>query len=95
MNISEAAFQLETRTSLPEDEVRLWRVQLAAVAKGEHRWKQILSADERERAARLYFSQDRQYFTATRALLRTILGKYIDSDPEELVFQCSEKRNHR
>ena len=91
MNISDAAFRLETRIALPEDEVHLWRVDLAAVAKAEQRWEQILSADERARAVRFHFSQDRQYFTATRALLRTILGSYVDSDPTELVFHYSEK----
>src|ERR1035437_9274739 len=91
MNISDAAFRLETRIALPEDEVHLWRVDLAAVAKAEQRWDQILSADERARAVRFHFSQDRQYFTATRALLRIILGSYVDSDPTELTFQYSEK----
>jgi 4'-phosphopantetheinyl transferase len=91
MNISDAAFRLEARIELPEDEVHLWRVDLATVAKGEQRWEQILSADERARAARFHFPRDRQYFTATRALLRTLLGSYLDSDPAELVFRYSEK----
>lgn len=91
MNISDAAFRLETRIALPEDEVHLWRVDLATVAKGEQRWEQVLSAEERARAARFHFSQDRQYFTATRALLRTILASYAASDPTELVFRYSEK----
>ena len=91
MEISDAAFRLEARIALPEDEVHLWRVDLAAVAKGEQRWAQILSADERERAARFHFSQDRQFFTATRALLRTILASYVESDAKELVFRYSEK----
>jgi 4'-phosphopantetheinyl transferase len=90
MNISDAAFRLEARIELPEDEVHLWRVDLPTVAKGEQRWEQILSADERARAARFHFSRDRQFFTATRALLRTILGSYLDSDPAELVFRYSE-----
>jgi 4'-phosphopantetheinyl transferase len=91
MEISDAAFRLEARIALPEDEVHLWRVDLATVAKGEQRWAQILSADERERAARFHFSQDRQFFTATRALLRTILASYVESDAKELVFRYSEK----
>jgi 4'-phosphopantetheinyl transferase len=90
MNISDAAFRLEARLDLPEDEVHLWRVDLATVAKGEQRWERILSADERARAARFHFPKDRQYFTATRALLRTILGSYLDSDPAEIVFRYSE-----
>jgi 4'-phosphopantetheinyl transferase len=91
MEISDAAFRLEARIALLEDEVHLWRVDLATVAKGEQRWAQILSADERERAARFHFSQDRQFFTATRALLRTILASYVESDAKELVFRYSEK----
>ena len=91
MNISDAAFRLDARTALREDEVHLWRVDLAAVAPGEQRWEKILSDDERARAARFHFSKDRQYFTATRAILRTILGSYLDSDPTELVFRYSEK----
>lgn len=91
MNISDAAFQLETRIALPKDEVHLWQVDLAIVSKGERIWEQILSADERARAARFHFSKDRQYFTATRALLRTILGSYVDSDPTELVLCYSDK----
>jgi 4'-phosphopantetheinyl transferase len=83
MNISDAAFQLETRIPLPQNEVHLWRIDLATVATAEQRWEQILSADERARATRFHFSRDRQYFTATRALLRTILASYAASDPKE------------
>lgn len=90
MNISDAAFRLETQIALSEDEVHLWRIELATVAKGEQRWEQILSKDERVRAARFHFPRDRQYFKATRALLRTILGSYVDSDPTELVFRYSD-----
>ena len=89
MNISDAAFRLETQIALSEDEVHLWRIELATVAKGEQRWEQILSKDER--AARFHFPRDRQYFKATRALLRTILGSYVDSDPTELVFRYSDE----
>jgi 4'-phosphopantetheinyl transferase len=91
MNISDPAFQLETQITLPAEEVHLWRVDLASVALAEKRWDDILSADERARATRFHFSRDRQYFTATRAVLRTILGGYLDFDPKALRFQYSEK----
>ncbi len=91
MNISDPAFQLRTRIALPEDEVHLWRIDLGAVAREEQRWKDILSGNERERAARFHFSRDREHFTATRALLRMILAGYIDSDPIELMFCYSQK----
>jgi 4'-phosphopantetheinyl transferase len=91
MNISDPAFRIETQTTLPENEVHLWRVDLAAVAEGERRWAEIISADERVRASRFHFSKDRQYFSATRALLRMILGSYLGSNPRELVFRYLEK----
>jgi 4'-phosphopantetheinyl transferase len=91
MNIADAAFHLETQTALPDDEVHLWRVDLAVVAKPEQQWQQILSTDERTRAARFHFPKDRQYFTATRALLRIILGSYVGCDPTELSFHYSAK----
>jgi 4'-phosphopantetheinyl transferase len=91
MDITDAAFQLETRIALADNEVHLWRVDLARVARPEQRWEKILSEDERKRAVRFHFSEDRQYFTATRALLRIILGGYVDSDPTELTFRYSEK----
>jgi 4'-phosphopantetheinyl transferase len=91
MNISDVAFRLETPLVLSEDEVHLWKVDLATVAEAEPRWKQMLSEDERARAARFHFANGRQYYTATRALLRIILGGYTNSDPIELVFQYAEK----
>jgi len=91
MNISDVAFSLQSPLSLPEDEVHLWSVDLAAVAEAEPRWKQILSEDEQARASRFHFSKDRQDFTATRALLRMILAGYVHSDPTELVFGYSHK----
>jgi 4'-phosphopantetheinyl transferase len=91
MNICDAAIRLEPQTALPQDEVHLWRVDLAAVSKEQERWHAILSPEERTRAARFHFSRDREYFTATRALLRTILGSYLSSDPVELVFRYSGK----
>lgn len=91
MNISDAAFRMETPTELPEDEVHLWRVELAAVAGGEPHWVQMLSEDERARAARFHFERDRQHFTATRALLRIILASYVGADPKALRFRYSDK----
>ena len=91
MNISDPSFRLEKQIKLPEDEVHLWRVDLARVAHEEEKWKQVLSEDERKRAARFHFARDCQNFTATRALLRTVLGSYTACDPSHLVFCYSDK----
>jgi 4'-phosphopantetheinyl transferase len=91
MDISDPDFQLGTRLILAEDEVHLWRIDLAAVASAEKRWQKILSTDERARAARFHFERDRQHFSATRALLRVILSRYVGLEPADLVFRYSEK----
>jgi 4'-phosphopantetheinyl transferase len=91
MHISDPAFQFQTLLTLGDDEVHLWRIDLAAVASAEQRWQKILSADERAKAARFHFDRDRQHYSATRALLRTVLAGYVASNPEELVFHYSEK----
>ena len=69
-----------------EDEVQLWRVDLEAVRADESRWQEVLSFDERKRAARFHFPDDRQRFVASRALLRTILAAFLNIDAKELRF---------
>jgi len=91
MNISDAAFQLDTQPQISEHEVHLWRFDLGALAHEEQKWRLILSTDEQLRAGRFHFSRDRQRFTATRALLRTILASYVAADPKELVFLYSDR----
>lgn len=91
MHISDPDFHLGKSRTLPENEVHLWRIDLSAVATAENRWQKTLSADERTRAARFHFERDRRHFTATRALLRTILASYVAADPPDLVFRYSER----
>jgi len=42
--------------------------------------------DERSRAARFYFRRDRERFIVARAILRVILGRYLNRAPESLSF---------
>jgi 4'-phosphopantetheinyl transferase len=91
MHISDPDFELGTPLALPDNEVHLWQIDLAAVAPAEKRWQKTLSTDEQARAARFHFERDRQHFTATRALLRTLLAGYVGAQPADLVFRYSEK----
>ena len=76
MNITEPGFSLAGPIELPENEVQLWRVDLGAVGPEEPRWQQVLSEDERARAARFHFSRDRQRYVSSRSLLRILLAAY-------------------
>jgi 4'-phosphopantetheinyl transferase len=91
MNITALDFQIAPHLALPEDEVHLWRADLEAIRTDESRWQKLLSSDESTRAARFHFARDRQRFVASRALLRTILGSYLATDPSGLSFAYSKK----
>ncbi len=66
-------------------EAHLWRVDLD-VEGSEAAAADILSEDERARAARFHFESDRHRFIAGRAALRRILAAYLDRAPADLVF---------
>jgi 4'-phosphopantetheinyl transferase len=91
MNITDPGFSLAGLLPLAENEIQLWRIDLAAVAAEEARWQRVLSNDERARSARFHFSRDRQRYVAARAVLRIILAAYLGSEPEQLAFRYSDK----
>ncbi len=74
-----------TPPPLDVHEAHLWRVDLDA-AGSEAAATDILSEDERARAARFHFERDRHRFIAGRAALRRILAAYLDRAPAALVF---------
>lgn len=89
--IADNNFEAGHPLSLADNEVHLWGIDLDAVATGESRWRTVLSPDELARADRFHFARDRQHFTATRALLRMVLGSYLGCDPSRLTFVYSDK----
>jgi 4'-phosphopantetheinyl transferase len=91
MNISDVTFEPGAGWSLLENEVHLWRVYLDKLAVAEKRWRALLSQDEITRADRFHFPTNRQNFTATRALLRVLLGAYIACDPKKVTFLYGER----
>ena len=91
MNISDVTFEPGPGLNLQENEVHLWRLYLDKLAVDEKRWRALLSQHEITRADRFHFKSDRQNFTATRALLRILLGAYIACDPKELTFLYGER----
>jgi len=77
------------RPPLGSDEVHVWRASLDQPPSQVESLFQILSADERARAACFYFQRDREHFIVARAALRMILGRYLDAEPRLLRFRVS------
>ncbi|PYQ56058.1 MAG: 4'-phosphopantetheinyl transferase [Acidobacteria bacterium] len=64
----------------------MWEARLDAPA--EPRLESTLSADERARGDRFLLPRDGHRFRRGRALLRAILGEYLDEDPARLRIEC-------
>jgi|SRR5579875_467327 len=79
-----------TADGLAPGELHIWQATLDVGSGEAERLSQILSEDERARAARFYFERDRVRYIAGRAQLRMLLAEYLDLAPEELVFRYGE-----
>ena len=66
------------------NEVHVWKINLKAPGLSDNR--EILSNDERVRASRFRFHTDSDRFIAARSSLRTILARYLWTQPAELKF---------
>ena len=75
--------------SLPEDEVHVWRARLDDFRAELRAITGLLSADEADRAGRFHFTSDREHFITARAVLRILLGRYLDRPPAALSFTYS------
>lgn len=72
---------------LPTDEVHLWRA-MADAALGD---EDVLSEDERSRAARFKVEGDRARWVAARVALRRVLGRYLAARPESVILETRER----
>ena len=71
---------------LAPGEVHVWRASLEISEPEFHRIAPALSSDEQSRAERFRSPSDRRAFLVSRAVLRTILGRYAVEDPAKLSF---------
>ena len=71
---------------LEPDEVHVWCADLRQLAGRAAEFELILSPEERQKAARFYFADDRERYVSARGLLRTLLGAYLRKPPAELSF---------
>lgn len=78
-----------SRPVIRDAEVHVW-LAMTTWGPGGGRRLGVLSPEEVERAARFHFDRDRERFVRARAVLRTLLGRYLGADPAGLHFRLNE-----
>jgi len=76
---------------LGDNEVHVWRASLELPSPQVERLQRNLSKEELERANRFHFQRHRSHFIVARGLLRTILSRYLKTEPGRLRFQYGPK----
>jgi len=74
---------------LLENEVHVWCASFKQLLSQVEQLIQILSEDEKNRANRFHFESDKTRFIIGRGLLRLILGRYFEIEPDQLQFSYS------
>ena len=72
--------------ALEDKRVHIWRATRDVSPVRLKDLEALLSSDEKNRAYRFHFSEDKNRFIAHRALLRLLLSRYLGVEPLELRF---------
>jgi len=72
--------------NLPRDVVHVWRTETDVSASCEASLYNLLAPDERARADRFLYEEDRRRYTVARGVLRTLLARYLKVQPGSLDF---------
>lgn len=79
------------RLSLEQQKIHLWRASLDLPQNQLQQLAKTLSLDEQNRADRFRFKSDRCRFIAGRGILRSLLGRYLQTEPKALQFSYGER----
>lgn len=76
---------------LGDARVEVWSVESAAPESVIRQFQNVLSAEERTRAANFRFERDRNAFVVARGVLRVLLARYLGASPADVEFAYSSK----
>ena len=74
----------QTGPILSSNDVHLWRAKLDQSDECIKQLTQMLSDEEQRKTERFHFDKDRKRFVVTHGVLRTILSRYLDVEPNRL-----------
>ncbi len=72
------------------DKIHVWHAALDREEAFVGELKATLSLEERARADRFHFANDRNRFVVARGLLRQLLGRYLRESPSDLEFSYAQ-----
>ena len=72
---------------LRDGEVHVWTLRLDLDRAAQDRLEPLLSAEEVARARRFVHQTDRRRYVCAHGLLRLVLSKYLNLQPEEVAFE--------
>jgi 4'-phosphopantetheinyl transferase len=89
--MSHDSMKMSETLPLTPDEVHVWLAFCDEITEEHLRfaYQELLSAAEREQEARFYFARDRHRYLITRALVRTVLSRYVSIHPKEWIFSAN------
>ena len=76
---------------LAENDVHVWRANLDIAASARDNLSAHLSLEEKTRAARFVSPTDRNRFTLARAILRELLGGYLQLPPAHILIETAPR----
>jgi 4'-phosphopantetheinyl transferase len=65
----------------------VWRIALSQEDDVVERFRRTLEAGELDRAGRFHFDKHRRHFIVARGFLRSVVARYLKSQPETLRFE--------
>jgi 4'-phosphopantetheinyl transferase len=76
---------------LPPEEIHLWLAFYDEITDERllSDYRSLLNSAEKEQQARFYFAKDRLRYLVTRALVRTVMSRYVPIDPRDWVFSTN------
>jgi 4'-phosphopantetheinyl transferase len=73
--------------ALSTAEIHVWLAFYEEIADERlHAYRELLSAAEKQQELRFHFARDRRRYLVTRALVRTVLSRYVSIHPEQWIF---------
>jgi 4'-phosphopantetheinyl transferase len=77
---------------ISEGKIHIWEIALdEPEIRPGYLFDEVLSEDEKERAMRLGLQEYRDRFVTARGYLRTILGRYLNTEPASIEFEYNER----